>query len=125
MNVIAKGKLRPWDSNLVPRVLENEKTLGTRLNLIGFYDLNLQIKLFSILGDPAAVSRVDKMFVVKAYCKIETNHHEDFIDPTNCPWVSEDGSSLSCLNSKYSVQNVSYLYFRLKCRIKVCNSKGE
>jgi len=26
-----------------------------------------------ILGDPGAVSRVDKMFVVKVYCKIETN----------------------------------------------------
>ena len=52
VNVTAKGKLRPWDTNLVPRVLENENTLGTRLNLIGFYDLNLQIKLlfkFSVL----------------------------------------------------------------------------
>ena len=27
----------------------------------------------SILGDPGAVSRVDKMFVVKVYCKIETS----------------------------------------------------
>ena len=26
-----------------------------------------------ILGDPGAVSRVDKMFVVKVFCKIETN----------------------------------------------------
>ena len=50
-----------------------------------------------ILGDPEAVSRVDKMFVVKVYCKIETRldlkvnfHHEHFIYPTNCPWVSED-----------------------------------
>ena len=25
-----------------------------------------------ILGDPGAVSRVDKMFLVKVYCKIET-----------------------------------------------------
>ena len=33
-----------------------------------------------ILGDPGAVSRVDKMF-------------EHFIDPTNCPWVSEDGEN--------------------------------
>ena len=40
-----------------------------------------------ILGDPGAVSRVDKMFVVKVFCKF---HHEPFIDPTNCPWVSED-----------------------------------
>ena len=49
VNVTAKGKLRPGDTNLVSRVLENEKTLGTRLNLIGFYDFYLQIKLFSIL----------------------------------------------------------------------------
>ena len=28
---------------------------------------------FPILGDPGAVSRVDKMFVVKVYCKIETS----------------------------------------------------
>ena len=26
-----------------------------------------------ILGDPGEVSRVDKMFVVKVYCKIETS----------------------------------------------------
>ena len=29
--------------------------------------------LVSILGDPGAVSQVDKMFVVKVYCKIETS----------------------------------------------------
>ena len=28
---------------------------------------------FPILGDPGAVSRVAKMFVVKVYCKIETS----------------------------------------------------
>ena len=27
----------------------------------------------AILGDPGAVSRVDKLFVVKVYCKIETS----------------------------------------------------
>ena len=46
-----------------------------------------------ILGDPGAVSRVDKMFVVKAYCKIDLTvnfHDKHFIDPTNRPWVSED-----------------------------------
>ena len=46
-----------------------------------------------ILGDPGAVGRVDEMFVVKVYCKIDLTvnfHHEHFIDPTNCPWVSED-----------------------------------
>ena len=34
------------------------------------------------------------MFVVKVYCKIDLTvnfHHEHFIDPTDCPWVSEDG----------------------------------
>ena len=44
-----------------------------------------------ILGDPGVVSRVDKMFVVKVYRKIDLPvnfHHEHFIDPTNCPWVS-------------------------------------
>ena len=42
-----------------------------------------------ILGDPGAVSRVDKMFVI---LKFTVNfYHEHFIDPTNCPWVSEDG----------------------------------
>ena len=55
------------------------------------------IRVRCILGDPGAVSRVDKMFVVKVYFKIESRldltvnfHHEHFIDPTNCPWVSED-----------------------------------
>ena len=32
-----------------------------------------QLRSLPILGDPGAVSRVDKMFVVKAYCKIETS----------------------------------------------------
>ena len=40
----------------------------------------------SILGDPGAVSRVDKMFVVKVYCKIETS-----------PWaLSSAEASLYC-----------------------------
>ena len=30
-------------------------------------------KMRCILGDPGAVSRVDKMFVVKVFCKIETS----------------------------------------------------
>ena len=29
-------------------------------------------RIRTILGDPGAVSRVDKMFVVKVFCKIET-----------------------------------------------------
>ena len=44
-----------------------------------------------ILGHPGAVSRADKMFEVKVYRKIDllvNFHHEHFIDPTNCPWVS-------------------------------------
>ena len=60
---------------------------------------DLQTSMFGslgiILGDPGAVSRVDKMFVVKVYCILTVNfHHEHFIDPTNCPWpwVSEDDS---------------------------------
>ena len=51
-----------------------------------------RIQCIVILGDPRAASRVDKMFVVKVYCKIETTldltanfHHEHFIDPTNSP----------------------------------------
>ena len=51
-----------------------------------------------ILEDPGAVSRVDKMFVVKVYCKIDLTvnfHHEYFIDPTNRPWVSEDETMAS------------------------------
>ena len=56
------------------------------------------LRKLGILGDPGAVSRVDKMFVVQVYCKIARRdltvnfHHEHFIDPTNCPWVSEDGN---------------------------------
>ena len=49
----------------------------------------------TILGEPGAVSRVDKMFVVNrragARLDLTVNFlHEDFIDQTNCPWVSED-----------------------------------
>ena len=50
---------------------------------------------FAIHGDPGAVSRVDKMFVVKVYCRLDLTvnfHHEHFIDPTDCPWVSVDGT---------------------------------
>ena len=31
------------------------------------------VPTLAILGDPGAVSRVDKMFVVKVFCKIETS----------------------------------------------------
>ena len=33
----------------------------------------LPFRINAILGDPGAVSRVDKMFVVKVYCEIETS----------------------------------------------------
>ena len=32
-----------------------------------------EVSVGDILGDPGAVSRVDKMSVVKVYCKIETS----------------------------------------------------
>ena len=38
-----------------------------------FSDNLSQNSCILILGDPGAVSRVDKMFVVKVYCKIETS----------------------------------------------------
>ena len=38
----------------------------------------LSILLMTILGDPGAVSRVDKMFVVKVYCKIETSSSRSY-----------------------------------------------
>ena len=48
-----------------------------------------------ILGDPGAVKRDDKVFVVTVYYKnfpeIVNCHHEQSIVPTNCPWVSEGG----------------------------------
>ena len=34
--------------------------------------------VFLILGDPGAVSRVDKMFVVKVFCKIETSSSRSY-----------------------------------------------
>ena len=40
-----------------------------------------------------SLSRVDKMFGVKGYCRLDLTvnfHPEHFIDPINCPWVSED-----------------------------------
>ena len=52
--------------------------------------------LNSILGDPGAVSRVDKMFVVKVYCKIETSD----LTVNSCQF------SLKALESKnFSVQS--------------------
>ena len=38
-----------------------------------FFGKVVKGKWVNILGDPGAVSRVDKMFVVKVYCKIETS----------------------------------------------------
>ena len=39
-----------------------------------FFSLPLPKTKAPILGDPGAVSQVDKMSVVKVYCKIETSH---------------------------------------------------
>ena len=48
-----------------------------------------------ILGDPGAVKRDDRVFVVTVYYKnfpeMVNCHHKQSIVPTNCPWVSEDG----------------------------------
>ena len=48
-----------------------------------------------IIGDPGAVKRDDKVFVVTVYYKnfpeIVNCHHKQSIVPTNCPWVSEGG----------------------------------
>ena len=35
--------------------------------------MELGLQRNHILGDPGAVSRVDKMFVAKVYCKVETS----------------------------------------------------
>ena len=43
--------------------------------------------IFSILGDPGAVSRVDMKGApkeLKNFCRAFS------LDPTDCPWVSED-----------------------------------
>ena len=50
----------------------------------------------SILEDPGAASRDDRIFVLKVYCKIETRSHNKLstrtflIVPTSCPWVFKD-----------------------------------
>ena len=38
-----------------------------------FDSLTQRVMFYPILGDPGAVSRVDKMFVLKVYCTIETS----------------------------------------------------
>ena len=40
-----------------------------------------RIQCIVILGDPRAASRVDKMFVVKVYCKIETSRSYSKLSP--------------------------------------------
>ena len=39
------------------------------------------------------------MFGVKVFCKIDLteNFHHEPIDPTNCPWVSEDKFTVECV----------------------------
>ena len=63
-----------------------------------------------ILGHPGAVSRADKMFEVKVYRKIDLPvnfHHEHFIDPTNCPWVSQDGYQQCAFSANWQTQQRS------------------
>ena len=48
------------------------------------------------------------MFGVKVFCKIdltENFHHEHFIDPTNCPWVSEDKFTVECV-ANFAWENI-------------------
>ena len=75
----------------------------------------------TILGDPGAVRRVDKMFVAKVYCKIDLTvnfHHEHFIDSTNCPWVSEDDVHLDSLWKRGLKDNDLYiLHYFVPCII--------
>ena len=64
----------------------------------------------TILGDPGAVSRDDRMLVVEVYCKIETidsTHHEYSIVPTNCPWVSEDDTKQDLLAEGFLLPTLS------------------
>ena len=72
------GVLHGWSlsNKLLTRTLLQEKY--TRLNdpeLVLAPDIVPSSLVFRIriLGHPGAVSRVDKMFVVKVYCKIETS----------------------------------------------------
>ena len=46
---------------------------------------NLFVKYETILGEPGAASRDDRMLLVKVYYKI----------PTSCPWVVVDGTRLN------------------------------
>ena len=53
-----------------------QRVIGTKDNSTAAacqQSLSFASEILTILGDPGAVSRVDKMFVVKVYCKIETS----------------------------------------------------
>ena len=52
----------------IPHPVNLDQRLSAKDKIVSKY-----CKLSNILGDPGAVSRVDKMFVVKVYCKIETS----------------------------------------------------
>ena len=51
-----------------------EKSVVCEMKICSLRNGNLLSRcVYSILGDPGAVSRDDTMFVVKVYCKIETS----------------------------------------------------
>ena len=96
-NARARGQRKGLPSRLVkPFLKKEEKPIVCLQSSTPLLRLPVCWKctlLISILGDPGAVSRVDKMFVVKVYWKIDLTvnfHLEHFIGSTNCPWVSED-----------------------------------
>ena len=71
---------------------------------------------FYILGDPGAVSRVNKMSVVKVYCKIETSplaitYTEPVPEAVELPasdWPEKDFSSQSSKRSSRVTLMFSY-----------------
>ena len=80
-----------------------------------------------ILGDPGAVSRVDKMLVVKAYCKIDLTvnfHHKHFMDRLTAPGSPRMPQSISMVYSTFTLQ-ASCLGFR-RCVIeRACKQTNE
>ena len=73
-----------------------------------------------ILGDPGAVSRVDNELDLTV-----NFHHEHFINPTNCPWVSEDGKTFA-INIKFCASsNLLFFYELLYVLLFSCNPIGQ
>ena len=46
-------------------------------------------------------------------------HHGHFIDPTNCPWVSEDGFCISCGKNKSFVSAILFRNSPLVCALSM------